>query len=75
MISAKIDEIHQAVMKNSLLDLKLSGAVFDSKGRGSMIELLLASKASRSLKNKHGVSPEDLANSIGNYDVAKFFTR
>jgi hypothetical protein len=24
------------------------------------------------LKNKHGVSPDELANSIANYDVKKF---
>lgn len=51
----------------------LSRAVFDSKGRGQMIKLLLSSGANKALKNKHGVSPEDLAKSIGNYDVSTFF--
>jgi ankyrin repeat protein len=51
----------------------LARAVFDSKGRGQMIKLLLSSGANRALKNKHGVSPEDLAKSIGNYDVNAFF--
>ncbi len=50
----------------------LSDAVFDSKGRGQMIKLLLSSGANKALKNKHGVSPEDLANSIGNYDISPF---
>jgi ankyrin repeat protein len=51
----------------------LSDAVFDSKGRDQMIKLLLSSGANKALKNKHGVSAEDLAKSIGNYDISKFF--
>jgi ankyrin repeat protein len=47
-------------------------AVFDSKGRGDMILLLLAHSADKYLQNKHGVSPEELANSIANFDVGKF---
>ena len=50
----------------------LSGAVFDSRGRGEMITLLLAHSALKHLKNKHGVSPYDLAHSIANYEVSKF---
>lgn len=50
----------------------LSRSVFDSKGRGEMIKLLLSSGANKAMKNKHSVSPEDLAKSIGNYDVSKF---
>jgi ankyrin repeat protein len=48
-------------------------AVFASQGRGGMINLLLSHSANRGLKNKHGVSPEDLAKSIANYDVKQFF--
>jgi len=47
-------------------------AVFDSNRRGEMIALLLAHSADKHLKNKHGVSPDELANSIANYDVSKF---
>jgi ankyrin repeat protein len=50
----------------------LSQAVFDSKGRGEMISLLLAHSADKHLKNAHGVSPNDLALSIANYEVSKF---
>lgn len=50
----------------------LSRAIFDSKGRGQVIKLLLSFGANKALKNKHGVSPEDLAKSIGNYDVNTF---
>jgi ankyrin repeat protein len=52
----------------------LSDAVFESMGRGQTIKLLLAYGANKSLKNNHGVSPEDLANSIANYDVRQFLT-
>lgn len=52
----------------------LSGAVFASRGRGEVIALLLKHSADKMLKNKHGVSPEDLAGSIGNYDVRKFLS-
>jgi uncharacterized protein len=50
----------------------LLDAVFESKGRGQIIGLLLSSGANRTLKNKHGVSPEGLAKSIGNYDLMPF---
>jgi ankyrin repeat protein len=47
-------------------------AVFDSKGRGEMITLLLAHSADKHLKNRYGVSADDLAHSIANYKVSKF---
>lgn len=50
----------------------LSRAVFDSRGRGELIALLLSHGASRNLKNGYGVSPADLARTIANYDVAQF---
>ena len=42
------------------------------QGRGDMIKLLLAHSPDKTLKNKHGVSPEDLAKTTANYDVSKF---
>ena len=51
----------------------LSNAVFDSRGRGEMIELLRSAGADPTRQNRHGVSPLSLARSIGNYDVARFF--
>jgi ankyrin repeat protein len=53
----------------------LSRAVFEPKGRGQVIKLLLSFGANRALKNSHGVSPEDLAKSIGSYDVSSFLAR
>jgi hypothetical protein len=40
-------------------------AVFESRGRGEMIKLLLSTGADKAVKNKHGSSPKDLANTIG----------
>ena len=51
----------------------LSDAVFYSGGRGDIIRLLLSHGADPLLRNKHGVSPKELAESISNYDVARFF--
>lgn len=50
----------------------LSTAVFESRGRGEVITLLLRHGADRHLKNAHGVSPASLAASIGNYDVKRW---
>jgi ankyrin repeat protein len=49
-------------------------AVFDSKGVGDVIDLLLKNGANPNLKNHFGVSPIDLANTIANYDVKQFFS-
>ncbi|MGO8744852.1 MAG: ankyrin repeat domain-containing protein [Thermoguttaceae bacterium] len=51
----------------------LSRAVFNSRGKGDVIQLLRESGADPYLKNKHDVSPVQLARTIGNYDVAQFF--
>jgi uncharacterized protein len=48
-------------------------AVFNSRGRGEMIELLRAAGADPRLANASGQTPVGLARLIGNYDVARFF--
>lgn len=48
-------------------------AVFESKGEGEMIALLLACGADPDLANTHDVSPRSLANTIANHDVARWF--
>jgi uncharacterized protein len=53
----------------------LSDAVFYSKGRGLLIELLRKSGANDNLSNKHGVTPISLAKTISNFDVAQFFKK
>ena len=47
-------------------------AVFESRGRGEMIQLLLRQGADRNRVNKHGVSPRTLAATIANFDVKKW---
>lgn len=48
-------------------------AVFSSKGRGELIELLRQRGANPTSTNNFGVSPVTLARTIANYDVARFF--
>jgi ankyrin repeat protein len=47
-------------------------AVFESRGRGDMIKLLLKAGADQNRKNNHGTSPADLAAIIANYDVKQW---
>lgn len=47
-------------------------AVYESRGRGEMIRFLRAHGADKDLQNKSGVSPENLARTIANYDVMQF---
>ncbi len=48
-------------------------ATFNSRGRGEIIQLLLKNGANSGYKNKSGVSPIDLAHTIGNYNMKQFF--
>jgi uncharacterized protein len=47
-------------------------AVYYSRGRGEVIRLLLSRGADKYLPNKHGISPETLANTIASHDVKSF---
>jgi len=47
-------------------------AVFESRGRGEMIELLLRSGADKNRVNNRGVSPAKLADRIANFDVKRW---
>ena len=51
----------------------LCKAVFASEGRGDLIALLREAGADPRLANKHGTSPLQLAERIGNYNVAQHF--
>jgi len=51
----------------------LSRAIFSSDEEGEIIKLLLAFGSDENIKNKSGISPKILAESIGNRDVKKFF--
>jgi ankyrin repeat protein len=47
-------------------------AVYESRGRGELITLLLSSGADPDVTNKHGQSPRGLAHLIGNFDVEQW---
>lgn len=64
---AKVD------LKDSNGNTALFRAVFNSKGAGEIISLLLAAGSDPDQDNEHGFSPRKLADTIGNYDVAQFF--
>ena len=48
-------------------------ATFSSKGKGDFISMLLVNGADRELKNFSGISPFELAKTIANYDVVRFY--
>jgi ankyrin repeat protein len=79
-------QVHDVMIAKNLLDsgadsnqVDLYGnsvlwrAVFESKGRGEMISLLLKYNARPDLENKRGISPIMLAKTIANYDLVKYF--
>ena len=51
----------------------LINAVFNSRGRGDLIDLLRRHGADPNIANAHGVSPVTLARTIGNFDVKQCF--
>ncbi|NNM45400.1 ankyrin repeat domain-containing protein [Knoellia sp. DB2414S] len=60
-------------MHGTLTGTPLWVAVFESKGRGDAIQLLLDSGADPNVLNGSGRSPRDLAGTIANYDVSRYF--
>ncbi len=60
-------------VKDSFGNTPIWRAVFASKGRGDIIELLLLNGADPAIKNNSGISAIDLAKTIANYDVKQFF--
>ena len=53
----------------------ISRAVYDSMGRGEVIEILLAHGADPTIPNKSGISAIMLADKITDQDVKQFFPR
>lgn len=49
-------------------------ATFESRGRGEMLQLLLAHGANPDQANDSGVTTRQLAETIANFDVKQFFT-
>jgi ankyrin repeat protein len=61
-------------LRDSFGNAPLSKAVFSSQGDGSVIRALRTAGADPHAKNKHGVTPVQLARKIANFDVAQFFS-
>lgn len=60
-------------LENVFGNTPLFVAVFNSNGRGELIELLRSRGADPLHPNTSGQTPAGLARLIGNYDVARFF--
>jgi ankyrin repeat protein len=58
--------------RDSFGNTPLWRAVFESRGRGDTIKVLLAAGANPDLPNESGVSPRQFAERIANLDVARF---
>lgn len=52
----------------------LGRAVFNSRGRGELICVLLKAGADKNHRNASGMTPFELAKSIGNYGLLPYFT-
>jgi ankyrin repeat protein len=61
-------------LENAFGNTALFVAVFNSKGRGELIDLLRSSGADPLHANASGQTPVGLARLIGNYDVDQFFS-
>jgi len=59
-------------LQDNYVNTPLFRAVFSSNGRGDIIKLLLLYNADMNLKNKSGISPLQLAKTIGNYDITQY---
>jgi uncharacterized protein len=64
----------QTELKDSFGNTALSTAVFESRGNGSVIQLLRRAGADPHAANSSGVTPLDLARTIANFNVRQFFT-
>jgi len=64
----------QTELKDSFGNTALWRAVFESRGNGSVIQLLRRAGADPHAANSNGGTPLSLARTIGNYNVGQFFT-
>ena len=64
----------QTELKDSFGNTALSTAVFESRGNGSVIQLLRRAGADPHAANSSGVTPLSLARTIANFNVRQFFT-
>ena len=68
-----IDEGAEVDAVDSFGNSPLMRATYDSRGRGELITMLLERGASPDLSSNSGISPRQLAEMIGNYEVARWF--
>ncbi len=59
--------------KDNFGNTPLFRALFNSKGKGDVIKILLSKGADKDSKNNSGVSPYDLAKQVTNYNLLQFF--
>jgi ankyrin repeat protein len=67
-----LDHGADANRRNRYGNSPLWTAVFESRGRGGMISLLISSGADPDVFNDAGRSPRQLAESTGNYGIVQF---
>jgi ankyrin repeat protein len=60
-------------MRDAHGNTPLFTAVFNSRGKGEIVQLLRNCGADPYAQNNHGVSPLSLARTIDNFDVRRFF--
>jgi ankyrin repeat protein len=60
-------------LRDSYGNTPLFGAVFSSRGDGTVVKLLRDAGADPHAANASGVTPLSLARTIANFDVARFF--
>ena len=73
MVSTLLQHGAKVDAQDSFGNTPLWRAVFSAEDKGgAVVELLLSNGADKNLKNGSGISPIELARSIGNYDVASY---
>ncbi|ULO07116.1 ankyrin repeat domain-containing protein [Paenibacillus sp. 19GGS1-52] len=73
VVKQLLDNKANVDVKDSHGNTPLFRAVFNSRGRGEVILLLLSFGADAHKKNNHDLSPIELAKTISNYDVTQYF--
>lgn len=72
VVKLLIDKNANVNAKDSYGNNVIWRAVFSSKGRGEIIQILLNNGADPNIANNSNVSALNLANRIGNYDISQF---
>jgi ankyrin repeat protein len=73
ILNLLIDNGAEVEVKDDYGNTPLWRATFSSLGKGEMIKLLLSKGANPENENDSGISPKQLANTITNYDLAKYY--